>query len=422
MAVRLPASPAPPLQVEDVPRVFPVFLIVAALWAVPLAAQSVPPPDPLHPDAVLDVPGGPRLVHFHSPGTSVASLRLSLPLVETAAEAGAGRVLVVAALDRVQPLAARVGARVDGVRTLHGVAYTVTGPSAVFDHLAWLLREAVRRPDDGEVARALARVRQEAERERETPTGVLVGRLRQGVAPELPPTGGSTASLQEMTTGTVAGLWGRTHLRDRMTVVASGPLPVEVLLAGILDAGVPEGGEGPGAVADRPLPSLRDVTRAQVLRSWYGEAWTVGTPDDPRTAVVARLMAERLRSLPGRVEAGAELWELGGRAALVVTGAAYSADAAAMRRRIQGLRQEVAQAVDPGAVTRVVATLRRETLLAARSPGGLVAVVGYHLDATGDPAGARHFLDALDAVDLSAVSSLLSELGSRPAVTADVRP
>lgn len=396
-----------------------LLLLLSTALALPGPGQA-DPTDPLQPDAVLDVPGGPRLVHFHSPGTDVASLRLSVPVTESAAEAGAGRVLVLAALERVQPLAARVGARVDGVRTLQGIAYTVTGPSSVFDHLAWLLREAVRLPEAGEVERALGRVRIESERERETPSGVLLSRLRQGVAPELPPSSGSPASLQAMNAEVVRELWARTHVRERMVVVASGPLPVEVLLAGILDAGVP-GGAGGNASA-RSLAAVRDGTRTQVLRSWYGEAYRVGTPDDPRTAVVARLMAERLRSLPGRVEAGAELWELGGRAALVVTGAAYTSDAATMRRRIQGLRGEVASALDPEAVARVVAALRRETLLAARSPTGLVSVVGYHLDATGDPAGARHFLDALEAVDVPAIAALLSELGSQPAVTADVRP
>jgi hypothetical protein len=395
----------------------PLLLLLAL--ADPAAGQS-DPGDPLQPDAVLEIPGGPRLVHFNSPGTDVASLRLSFPVAESSAEAGAGRVLLLAALERVEPIAARVGARIDGVRTLQGLSYTVSGPSAVFDHLAWLLREAVRLPDEGAVERALGRVRIEAERERETPAGVLVSRLREGIAPEIPPSSGSTASLQGMTAGVVRDVWARTHVRERMAVVASGPLPVEVLLAGILDAGVPAGGGGD--TTSRSLPAVREGTRAQVLRSWYGEAYAVGTPDDPRTAVAARLMAERLRSLPGRVEAGAELWELGGRAALVVTGAAYPSDATAMRRRIQGLRQEVASGLTPDAVARVVATLRRETLLAARSPTGLVSVVGYHLDATGDPAGARHFLDALEAVDVAAISTLLAELGSRPAVTADVRP
>lgn len=397
----------------------PVLVLLLLLPAVPARAQGIPA-DPLQPDAVLEIPGGPRLVHFRTPGTEVASLRVSIPVRESDPEAGGARVLLEAALERTAPLAARVGARVEGVRTLQGIAYTISGPSAVFDHLAWLLREAVREPDPAGIRRALEGVRVDAERERETPAGVLLARLREGVSPDLPPFSGSPASLQAMTPEVIQGLWGRTHVREGMTVVAAGPLPVEVLLAGILDAGVPSGGgvEAPS----HTLPEVRDRTRAQVLRSWYGEAWTVGTPDDPRTAVVARLMAERLRSLPGRVEAGAELWELGGSAALVVTGAAYPPDAVAMRRRIQGLRQEVSDGLEAGEVARVVATLGRETLLAARSPTGLVSVVGYHLDATGDPAGARHFIDALSTVDVPGVTALLSELGQRPAVTADVRP
>lgn len=394
----------------------PLFvpLLVAALQG----ASPSDPKDPLQPDAVLSVPGGPLLVHFHSPGTAVASLRLSLPVTESPGEAGGGRALVLAALDRVQPLADRLGVRIEGSRTLHGIVYTATGPAAMLDHLSWLIREAVRRPGEAELSAALARLRVEAERERETPAGILQARLRAGIAPELPPLTGSPASLQALTPATVSGLWARTHQRERMTLVAAAPVPVEVLLSGILDTEVPEAVPTPPP----PPPPVRDNPRPQVLRSWYGEAWGVGTPDDPRTAVAARLMAERLATLPGRVEAGVELWELGGRAAVVVTGAAYTQDAAAMRRRIQGLRQEMASGVSAAEVDRVVATLRRETLLAARSPSGLVTVVGYHLDATGDPAGARRFLDDLEAVDLATLNAFLAELGRGNPVTADVRP
>ena len=376
--------------------------------------------DPLEPDALLDVPGGPRLIHFQAPGTAVAALRLSIPLAESPSEAGAGRVLVLAALARVEPLALRVGARVEGSRTFHGIVYTVSGPSSAFDHLAWLLRELVRDPDEAAVRGAVERLRTSLDGGRETPAGVLDTRLREGVSPSLPPLSGSPASLTGLSPDRVRGLWSRTHVRERMTVVASAPVPVEVLLAGVLDAGVPEGLGGPAV--EQSLPPSTERARTQVLRSWYGEAYVVEMADDPRSAVAARLMAERLRTLPGRVEAGVQLWELGGRAALVVTGAAYPTDAAAMRRTIQGIREDVLSAADPATIARIVGELRSETLLGARSGPGLVSVVGYHLDATGDPAGARTFLEALNRVDGATMSSFLSELRARTPVTADVRP
>ena len=399
----------------------------ALLWmALPLGAQT---PEgagsggalpPLTPDVVLEVPGGPLLVHFEAPGTSVAALRLSLPLPEAPQEAGAGRVLVRAALDRVEPLAHRVGARIEGVRSFHGISYTVTGPSAAFDHLAWLLRELVREPEQAGVARALEQLQDTEEGGRETPSGVLDTRLREGVAPGVPPLSGTATSLAGMSFPLVRDLWSRTHVRGAMTVVAAAPVPVEVLLAGILDAGMPDGGAGP------PVPASPAGTpsraRSQVLRSWYGEAYPIPTPDDPRSAVAARLMAQRLQSLPGRVEAGVQLWELGGSAALVVTGAAYPGDANAMRRTIQGIREEVANGSDPLDIRRIIQEIRGETLLGARSNRGLVSVVGYHLDATGDPAGGQIFLDQLAALDESSVSAFLRELLSRTPVVADVRP
>jgi len=392
----------------------------------PLQGQvGEPPPVPsprpaLAPDAVLDIPGGPRLIHFEAPGTAVASLRLSLPLTESPAEAGGGRVLVISALDRVQPLALRVGARIEGARTFHGIAYTVTGPSAAFDHLAWLVRELVREPDQGGIDAALTRLRVELEQGGETPSGVLDTRLREGVAPELPPLSGSPTSLAALDWPRARELWRRTHLRERMTVVAAAPVPVEVLLAGILDAGVPEGGGGDVATSPPPRPGPR--VRSQVLRSWYGEAYAIDTADDPRSAVTARMMASRLESLPGRMEAGVQLWELGGRAALVVTGAAYSGEAAAMRRTIQGIREMVTRQMQPGEVERLVGDIRAETLLGARSNRGLVGVVGYHLDATGDPGGAQHFLESLTTLDEAAVSAFLQDLLQRSPVVADVRP
>ncbi len=392
----------------------------------PLQGQVGDPPvvssprPALAPDAVLEIPGGPRLIHFEAPGTAVASLRLSLPLTESSAEAGAGRALVLAALDRVQPLARRVGARIEGSRTFHGIAYTVTGPSAAFDHLAWLVRELVREPDQWGVDGALARLRVELEQGGETPSGVLDTRLREGVAPELPPLSGSPASLAALDWPRVQDVWRRSHRREMMTVVAAAPVPVEVLLAGILDAGVPEG-EG-GVVSASPAPRSGTRVRSQVLRSWYGEAYAIDSPDDPRSAVAARLMASRLQSLPGRMEAGVQLWELGGRAALVVTGAAYSGEAAAMRRTIQGIRDTVTRQMQPGEVERIVGDLRAETLLGARSPRGLVGVVGYHLDATGDPGGAELFLESLVTLDEAAVSAFLQDLLQRSPVVADVRP
>jgi len=396
-------------------------LVALGAFASGVPAQLVPLPDPLQPDEVLELPAGPRIVRFDAPGSAVAALRVSLPLAESQAESGGGRVLLGIALGRVAPMARALGVRVEGSRTFHGLSYSVTGPSAFQEQLAWILREALRAPSEEEARAGLARLATELERELETPSGVLEARLRAGVAPALSPQGGTAASLATLSPSQLHALWARTHRREEMTVVIASPLPMEVVLAGIMDAGIPEGAvEGPFSPA--PASSSTARSRTEVLRSWYGEAYPLDEADDPRAAVAARLMAEELRSLPGRTEAGVQLWELGGRSAIVVTGAAYPAEAATLRRRIQGVRGETAGRVSPEAVRRVVAELRRETLLAARTPAGLIGVVGYHLEATGDPAGARLFLDRLAGVNAASVSSLLSDLLARSPVTADVRP
>jgi len=360
---------------------------------------------------------GPRLILFRVESSPVVALRLSFPVPERPGEAGAGRALLHAALDRAAPLARQVGARVEGSRTLHGISLTVSGTAADLDHLAWILRQALREPDLAELRTALDRLRGEVERDQETPAGLLQTRLRETVAPGTPPLYGSPASVAALTPSRVLELRSRVVRREHITVVVAGSIPVEVALAALQDVGLagdppaetPE--PPPGAVAPRP-------PRAQVLRQWYGEAYPTG-PDDPSAAVAARLMAGALQDRTGRLETWVELWELGGRGALVVTGAAYPGDAAALRDRIRGLRGRVAAGLTEEAVSAAVNGLRRETLLAARHPTGLAELVGYHLDATDDPSGTRIFLERLEAIRPADVAAFLAD--GAP-LTAEVRP
>ncbi|MGD8322281.1 MAG: hypothetical protein PVJ02_17655, partial [Gemmatimonadota bacterium] len=124
----------------------------------------------------------------------------------------------------------------------------------------------------------------------------------------------------------------------------------------------------------------------------------------------------------GDFEAGTELWELPMRWALVVTGAAYPRQARDMERVLSSALQVTRDALDPTAVADAVAQVERETLLRARTPSGLVSVVGRAVDAGGDPAAAARQLDALHRVDAASLRAFLTGLLDRGPSTAEVRP
>lgn len=378
--------------------------------------------EPFLPTTVIAAPGGPRLVVLATPYSPVVALRLSVPVEETFAEAGAGQILLELALERAAPAAARLGARFEAARTPWGLAYTVTGAGADFDHLASLLRLAAAepRPDRLSFQRARDRVRSEVERSLETADGLLHARLLDRVGGGKPPTLGSLSSLTRMSVRELAAFWARTHQKSRMTLVLAGAVSVEAVLAAFHEIGAPPAAtapEPPQPAVERPSPP-----RVQVLRTWYGQAIDAGASGDPRAAVAAVLMGERIGTGSSSYEVGVELWETGPRLALAISGAALSRDSPAMRSRVQGLLAETASTLTDGQVDRAVSRVRMEMLTAGRTHDGLVRIVGRHLDASGDPGEARSYLAALDELDLGAMRSYLVEVRRAAPIEAEIRP
>ena len=76
----------------------------------------------LRPDTVLRPPGGLPLVLKTSPTAGITTIRAFVPLDESFAEAGSGRVLAQVAAGRVRGAAARVGATFVALRTPSGIA------------------------------------------------------------------------------------------------------------------------------------------------------------------------------------------------------------------------------------------------------------------------------------------------------------
>ena len=375
----------------------------------------------LRPDSVLFPPGGPRVIRLPAHSSELTTLRLSIPVQEGPTEAGAAQILTLLGLARTRGAAAAIGARVEGNRTPWGIAYTVVGPTADFDHLAYVLREAVAEPRFDRIVfeRARSRVRMEAQRERETASGRLTAELRAAAAPEAFPAVGTPASLDMISMVTLRNLWDRTYRREDMSLVLVGPEPVELVLASLRDIG---SGEETPIVVPAARPPAEPDEGAEVLRNWYGTAWVAGDARDPHGEVVASLIARRLREEEPAFESDVQLWYVGSIRVLAVTGASYGSAAPMVRRRVDSVLAEVAGSVGRDEVAPTVAALRFDFLSGASTPWGLAGLVGRYHDATGDPYAAYQHLVALDKVTPETVARFIRELELSGPLRAEVTP
>jgi predicted Zn-dependent peptidase len=361
-------------------------------------------------------------VKLPAQGSPLIAIRVSIPVDEGYAEAGAGRLLETLASQRVQGRAAALGLHFEGARTPWGLAYTVAGARSELDDLVSLIREAVGEPEllDVDFERRRRALADEALRTTETPAARIFTELRTRVAPGSPPIDGTLTSLERLTRVTLRELWARTHHPASMTVVVSGDVADEQLTAALRGFGAPAGSAGDGgSSAALQSPAVRGT---QVFRHWYGEAFRLTDTDDPHGAVVALLAADRLRGSPEPFEAEVQLIELESVQLLAVLAAAYSGEASRMRERIPLLLSNTRQGLTTERVQTAVARVRQDLLQQARTPAGLVTVVGRHLDSTGDPLSARLFLTALDRVTLQSTNAFMSGLERQPPIRAEVRP
>jgi hypothetical protein len=376
----------------------------------------------LTPDTVLAPPGGPRIVMLGAEGEGVAAMRIFVPLTEGPVEEGAGEVLRALALGRMRGLATLVGARVSASRTPWGLAYEVEGAAADFEYLAYVLRTAVAAPDSSTAAMdaALQHLEDAQARARETPDGKIAADLRRAVAPGVSPLEGSAATLTGLDVARIRAVWRRSHQSSAMTLVVSSPMVPEVVLAATRGMGAPEAAAaGP---PDAPAPADRSRSQVQTLRSWYGEAYGAGTDRDPVAAVTALLVADALDARSAGYEVGVELWDLPARSVLVLTGAAYPRNAESMRMAVSGTLEALRSRLDEATVRDAAARARARVLLDARTPGGLVEVVGRAMEPAGDPQAATRRLQELSRVGLGDVAALVDRMRALGPVRAEVRP
>ena len=385
-----------------------------------IVSYRAPLEDPLTPRTVVSVPSGPRVAKLAATGSPVVAIRLSVTFDETPAEVGMGNLLQQTQVERVRARAAPRGIQVEGARTPLGVAYTVVGARADFDLLASLLQEAASEPNPATdvFSRTKLALQNRVLRDQETPGARAFAELRAKAIPGSPPPLGTPSSVEGITLAMLKDFWRRTHRSTAMTVVLSGDVEDRLLFTAFDDLGAPRGAtpRTPTATPQKP------AAPTQTFRHWYGEAYTITDPLEPHAHVVARLAADRLQSASDSLEASLQLWETDAGSVVAVVAAAYPANATRMRNRLSGLLSGVRQSATAPEVLEAAARARLDLLERARTPAGLVTVVGRLMDATGEPAAARRLVDALGRVTHESTRTFLTQLTGRTPLKVEVRP
>ena len=348
------------------------------------------------PDTVVAPPGGPNVVVRSQSASPVTAIRVLVPLPDVEGSDGGRRevsveVLRRAGLERARSEAERLGARVDGGRTSTGIAYTVAGSYAELDHLVAVLQEALARPEPTDVESAAQSLLDALEETQETPEGLLRERLR-SQALGAPDPDETRSLLHGLRYDAVEEVWAESHRREDLEVVVVGPGGLETLLASIR----PLGQEGAPAVEGGVMgsPSAEAPDNLQALRHWHGMAH-VGPAGDVRWSVAAALISRRARADDTPYELGVEVVEAGGRAALLVMGAAYPADAGALERRLDGLAEELVETLSAEEVAAVRDELRADWVARMGAPWGLAEFMGSLRE---DPQGGESVEEALEAL------------------------
>lgn len=393
--------------------------MTAAFLAGVALLSAISDPESLRPDTVLRPPDGPTIAFVEATGSPAAAIRLTVPFIESASDAGAGYLIQLLALERVRRLRETLGIEVLAQRTSLGLVYQLNGAVADFDHLAGVARELLARPESPGFVTARTRLGDMNREERETARGALRLRLRSRMASPIPSVTGTIESLRALNPARLVQYWRASHRRGSLSVVVVADLPLEAAFSALAELG--QAGPAPetGRLADAAIRRSADA-RPERIRVWYGEAHPLGDARDPRSAIFARIANDHLGAIGGEFEPHLERWELGERSWLVLTAAAFSRNATTMRARIRSYLDGLRAALDPTGMRNARTALRSELLLETRSPGGLAEVIGRHLDANGDADAAADYLRRLEEIEFDAMTAFLDEVAAAEAISAEV--
>ncbi len=358
----------------------------------------------------------PAVVVLRQPALPIVALRLSILADDPPGYAGAGHLMQHLLLPRLEERTARVGGRVQAVRTSDAVVYTVVGPAAELGYLAESLSSVLRAPAPGtaEMLGAVAALSQERGAEREIAPQYVRAALRARLFPEDLPAAGTEAALTRLNTARMEEVWAAMYRPDRVSIVAVG----DVEIAGVRRAfrDVPAAaGEGVAPLADTVRAFAADTPQA--TRGWFGRAWSASQADPAALTVTSRLLRNHLRRRMTRSAVDVEHWWTHHGQALALVVATADSLVPVARRTVEGSLTALRDNLDETQIRDAAASVRREMLFFARTPERMADVLGAFSD-RGEAAGsAQRFYAAVAEVtedDVRAVLELLLE--AEPAI------
>ncbi len=392
----------------------PLLLAAALVPQSPLATRTVRPE------------AGPE-VRVHRQESPLVALRLSVA-VPTDLPEGAVELLQELARPAVREGAHRFGARLTFRHEDGRAIVAVVGPASAFDAMVAMLRRATGPPDLAVASLRRARPRAEdrvlARLEQPGP------RIRRFLRHELyggpTPRGAAAARLEPES---IRRLQARLYRPDRIRVVLVGAVPDVVIRSAF--ARWPTGLD-PAPDTPIPVDTTGPAAQPQAHREWGGIAFLA--EGGPALAVAAELVQQRVIRSALRYGAAEAWYEPGPALALigaatpgdtVVSTSAGISDLAArdsaevpptdVRRYLRRLIAEAAALAGPDAVAAARIAVRRRLLLEARTAEGKAEVIGRTFDRFGPDMDAEEYLQALDAVTLREVRTLLTDVLQTPA-------
>ncbi|HEU0015359.1 MAG TPA: hypothetical protein VFQ45_16845 [Longimicrobium sp.] len=363
----------------------------------------------------------PAVVVHRQPALPIVALRLSLAADDPPGFAGAGHLIQHLHLPALEERVARVGGRVQAVRTSDAVVYTVVGPAAELDYLAQTLLAALRapRPQEAERLRALNALAQERGAEREIAASYVRAALRARLFPDDLPATGSDAAAALLVDAPLDRVWAGMYDPARLNVVAVG----DVELADVQRAfrAVPERSD---AAASEEADTVRAyaVDQPQATRAWIGRAWSAGDEDAAALTVTARLLRNRLRRSMTRSAVDVEHWWTHHGQAMALVVATPDTLLPVARRTVAGALATLRDNLDERLVRDAAAAVRRDLLFYARTPERMAEVLGAFADRGGQPDDAQRFFAALGRVTEEDVRALLEAMIAQEAAAIEVPP
>jgi predicted Zn-dependent peptidase len=363
----------------------------------------------------------PALAVHRQPALPIVALRLSLLADDPPGYAGAGHLVQHLLLPQLEERMARVGGRVQAVRTSDAVVYTVVGPAVELEYLSETLRLTLRAPaaGTGETLRALADLGQERSAEREIAGAFVRTALRGVLFPRDLSAAGTDAAAERLSTARLSDVWGAMYRPERVSIVAVGDVQMEDVRRAFRDL-PPASGSSLAALADTVAPLAAAVPQA--TRGWVSRGWNASELDPAAVTVTSRLLRTHLRRRMTRSAVDVEHWWTHHGQAVVLVVATPDTLMPSARRTVEGALAAMAQGMDDAQVRDAAASVRREMLFFARTPERMADVLGAFGDRGLDAEAAQRFFAALDRVTPADVRAVVAALRETEPAIVEVAP